>query len=393
MVRQTSLVFALVMGLLLAGALPAAVVEAASGEPVLRLDHHVDHVSTVPAIAGQPVKIFVRERVLAGLAHSHRGAEATGKVVLFVHGGTYPVVPDFDFEEVPGYSWMASLARAGFDVFGMDMNGYGGSARPTMDDPCNVSPSLQPLLVPDTIPAPCPPSYPFQLNTADSERDELDRVVDYIRQIRGVEKVSLVGWSGGGFRTGTYASGNPAKVDRLIILASSNYNRTGSSDPPALVPAPGSPMTIQSRAILENNRWLNNVGCADQVEPGVPDVVWAVNMAWDPVGATWGPGVVRAPTRTLWGWNAAAAARVTMPTLVMVGEFDGLRTSMRLLHADLGATDKVLLEIACASHFVVWERQHRVLQEASKQWLLHGSILGVRRGEFRADETGKFHKK
>jgi pimeloyl-ACP methyl ester carboxylesterase len=299
--------YALPLAALAAAIVLASSAAATEGGQVLRLDHYVDHVSTVPAIAGQPVKIFVRERVLAGLAQALRGREATGKVVLFVHGGTYPVVPDFDFDEVPGYSWMASLAQAGFDVFGMDMNGYGGSARPTMDDPCNVEPETQPLLIPGTISGPCAPSYPFQLNTAVSERDELDRVIEYIRAIRGVDKVSLVGWSGGGFRTGTYTSLNQDKVDKLIILASSNYNRTGSSNPPALVPAPGSPMGVESRAILENDRWLNNVGCADQVEPGVPDVVWAVNMAWDPVGSTWGPGVVRGPNRTLWGWNAASA--------------------------------------------------------------------------------------
>lgn len=359
-------------------------------DPVLTIDHLVPHVSTVPAVFGEPTRIFVRERVLNGLASRH-GTAWNGKVVLMLHGGTYGAVPVFDFA-FKDYSWMRYLAQQGFDVFAMDFNGYGGSGRPTMDDPCNTQASLQSLLIPSVIPAPCAPSYPFQLNTAVSERDELNRVIDYIRELRGVEKVSLVGYSGGGFRGGTYTSLNQEKVEKLIILASSNYNRSGSSNPPATVPARGSPMTIQSRQILEEQRWFPDVQCEGQVQPGAADAAWAASIATDPVGATWGPGVMRAPNRTLWGWNAAAAGNITVPTLVMAGQFDGLLASMNLLYADLGSSNKVLLEVACASHFYTWESQHPVVREASKQWLLHGSIVGVRNGMLWADETGKFNK-
>ena len=50
------------------------------------------------------------------------------------------------------YSWMAHLANAGFDVFSMDMEGYGRSTRPTvMNDPCNLSHDQQLLFVPAVI--------------------------------------------------------------------------------------------------------------------------------------------------------------------------------------------------------------------------------------------------
>ena len=59
------------------------------------------------------------------------------KVVLMVHGGFSPATLAFD---VPyrDYSWMERLAREGFDVFAMDMTGYGRSGRPMMDEPCNL---------------------------------------------------------------------------------------------------------------------------------------------------------------------------------------------------------------------------------------------------------------
>ena len=230
---------------------------------VRTIDHMVPHVSTVPANKSEQVQIFVREKVLAGDV-------AARPVVLMVHGGVSPSTLAFDVEHA-GYSWMAYLARAGFDVFAMDMTGYGKSPLPKMDDPCNVGPSQQKTLMPKTISAPCPPSYPYQLVNAQSERDELDRVVEHIRKLRGVTKVNLLGWSGGGYRTGTYTSLHPEKVDRLVIYASSNYARKSASNPPAALPAPGFPITIQSREVAEKQRWNPFARCEDQIEPGMQD--------------------------------------------------------------------------------------------------------------------------
>jgi hypothetical protein len=42
----------------------------------------------------------------------------------------------------------------------------------------------------------------------------------------------------------------------------------------------------------------------------------------DPVGATWGTGVCRAPNFTVWGWNAAAVAKLQTPTLLVAGVHD-----------------------------------------------------------------------
>src|SRR5204862_3947556 len=102
----------------------------------LTIDHYVRVKSTVPAITGQEVPIYVRERVLAGVAV--RGA-AADRVALFVHGAGTPAEVAFDVPQ-PDYSWMAFLAHAGFDVFAMDTTGYGRSVRPAaMNDPCNLA--------------------------------------------------------------------------------------------------------------------------------------------------------------------------------------------------------------------------------------------------------------
>src|SRR5262245_4091001 len=92
------------------------------------IDYMVPHISTVPANAGKHVELFVREKVQATRA-------GKAPVVLMIAGATVSVVPAFDLP-YENYSWMEHLARAGFDVFGMEFTGYGLSPRPTMEDPC-----------------------------------------------------------------------------------------------------------------------------------------------------------------------------------------------------------------------------------------------------------------
>ena len=102
-------------------------IDADDGERSLRLDHYVAVQSSVPSIKGQAAQIYVRERVKAGTVL--RGTSLADRVVLFVHGAGTPGAVAFD-PSYEGYSWMAYLADAGFDVFAMDFTGYGRSTRP-----------------------------------------------------------------------------------------------------------------------------------------------------------------------------------------------------------------------------------------------------------------------
>src|SRR5436189_1397523 len=258
------------------------------GARLVTVDHHVRVKSTAPAFAGQDAKIYVREVVLAGAA---RGPAPVG-VVLFVHGAGTPAEVTFD---VPykDYSWMAYLAKAGFDVFSMDMTGYGRSTRPPpMNDPCNLPKEQQARFVPQLIAAPCAPSRSTAITTMGSDWNDIGAVVDHLRGLRGVDKVSLVAWSQGGPRAGGYTARNPDKVAKLVVLAPA-YNRAGSLDAPNPLPS-GSPMNVQSHADFTAN-WDRQVGCPDQYEPATSDAIWADMLASDSVGATWGTGMRRAP--------------------------------------------------------------------------------------------------
>jgi len=355
---------------------------------ILARRHAVPHISTMPAIAGERVELFAWERVKASKLKKFGKKPPTGKVVLFIHGGSTPSVPAFDLD-YKDYSWMQSLARAGFDVFSMDRTGYGFSPRPKMDDPCNVNPEQQSILIPHPLVAPCAHSYPFRLASTHSENDEIGRVVDYIRTLRRVDRITIAGWSGVGPQAGPYAVKNQEKVDKLVFYAPT-YIRTSPTNPPATLPQPGFPMTIRTRPMLEGD-WQREVACEGQFEPGIRDVVWNRIMDFEPLGRTWSPpeGVMRVRTNQNWGWNATTAPTLKVPMLIIVGQNDALLGNARNLYQDLGAEDKVLVEVPCASHFLLWETNHKILHTASRAWLRRGSLKGVRRGVFTLDADGR----
>ncbi len=184
---------------------------------LLRIDHYIQVRSSVPAIAGQSTQIYVREVVDPGVVM--RGGPAQDRVALFIHGAGTPAEVAFD---VPyqDYSWMAYLAHAGFDVFSMDVTGYGRSTRPNaMNDPCNLSSAQQALFVPALIAGPCDASYAHQMTTLDSDWRDIDAVVDHIRALRHIDKLNLLGWSLGGPRSAGYAARHSEKVLKMVLLA------------------------------------------------------------------------------------------------------------------------------------------------------------------------------
>ncbi len=350
------------------------------GQRLLTLDHYVRHASNVPATNGQLSQIYVRERVSAGVAL--RGAPAADRVVLFVHGAGTPAEVAFD-TPIADHSWMAYLAQAGFDVFSMDTTGYGRSTRPApMNDPCNLAEAQQAQFIPALIAAPCKPSYPGQLTSLASDWHDIDAVVDHIRTLRRVAKVSLVAWSLGGPRAGGYAAQHPEKVHRMVLFAPA-YNRTAAAAAPTL-PAPGVVFNTQSRSEFIAN-WDRQVGCPAQYDPAVRDTVWAEMLASDPVGATWGTGVRRAPSTTTWGWNQAAIAGTKIPTMMIAGVHDKQvpPDRVRVAFDDLGAADKVLVDLACSSHNAMWEKNHLLMFAASLEWLTKGAVGEQKAGVIR----------
>jgi len=140
-------------------------------------------------------------------------------------------------------------------------------------------------------------------------------------------------------------------------------------------------MSAQSRADFTAN-WDRQVGCADQYNPAVSAAVWSEMLASDPVGATWGTGVRRAPIVPTWGFNQSIVARMETPFLMVAGAHDKQVAPDRVrdLYTDLGSKQKVFIDLACSSHNAMWEQNHLLLFRASLEWLRDGNVNGMTEG-------------
>jgi pimeloyl-ACP methyl ester carboxylesterase len=253
----------------------------------------------IPA-ADSGIQLYVRNKRLEG--HDRFSGE---RVVLFVHGATYPAETFFDID-LPGGSWADLVARKGYDVYLVDVRGYGGSARP---------PSM------DAPPAENPPFA----TTADAIKD-VGSAVEFILRRRGISKLNLVGWSWGTTIMGGYASANNEKVSKLALYA-----------PLWILKAPppfsgsGAYRTASRDSVRE--RGIRGIP-AQRVEEISPttwfDLWWQATLATDPIGARQTPPVIRAPNGVLKdiadylgvGKPIWDPGKIRAPTLLILAEWD-----------------------------------------------------------------------
>jgi pimeloyl-ACP methyl ester carboxylesterase len=127
-------------------------------------------------------------------ADSTRGT----KVVLFVHGATFPsgLAAAFPFG---GRSWMQDLSQAGFDTWALDFIGFGRSDRyPEMSQSAEGQPAL---------------------GRAEIASKQIERAVGFIIQHRRAQRISIIAHSWGTMATGLFAGRRPELVDRLVFFA------------------------------------------------------------------------------------------------------------------------------------------------------------------------------
>lgn len=173
------------------------------------------------------IQLYVRNKYPEGLA-----SFSPERTVLFVHGATYPAETSFDLP-VGGASWMDQIARRGFDVYLVDLPGYGKSSRPPeMDQPAEANAPLVGL---------------------DVAVSAVGNAVDFIMQRRGVARTNLIGWSWGTTIMANYTTQNAGKVQRLAL-----YAPIWIGDPPVSnVPKFPAYRSVQRQAAYD--RWVANV--------------------------------------------------------------------------------------------------------------------------------------
>lgn len=261
------------------------------------------------AIETTDYRVASGENGLEALVRNKRRAGASGGPnVLFIHGATYPSTVMFDYP-VSGASWMDWLAARGHDCWCVDLPGYGGSARPAeMEMSADAN---QPIV-----------------RTAMAER-VVGRVIDFIRAERRVERLSLVGYSWGSAIAGGVASRMSEKIDRLV-LAGALWCRVGTAGIAVEGPL-GAYRRVTADQIVR--RWTLNLDEAQKAAIAPPERfrAWAeAAVATDPRSGESEPPSLRAPAGVVqdvadhWLQNDPTydPGRITVPTLVVVGEWD-----------------------------------------------------------------------
>src|SRR5437879_2026181 len=182
----------------------------------------------VPSEPG--IEIFVRNKRPTNLEKY-----AAERTLLFVHGSTYPAHTGFDLP-LGGQSWMEYIAARGYDVYCLDIRGYGRSTRPPA---MNEKPEAHPPVA----------RTPYAVK-------DITAVLNHILARRKLERINLLGWSWGCALMAITTVQNPGKVARLMLHAPS-WIRT---QPPLFNTGEG-PILAYRRVGRQaaRERWLNGV--------------------------------------------------------------------------------------------------------------------------------------
>ena len=292
-----------------------ALTRPSAAQDVVGAEHWVEHAGGV--------KLYVWEKYVA--------SPAAKRVVVLAHGSATSGKESFDLQ-VPGkasYSLMDHLAREGFDVFALDTRGFGRSTRPE-----------------------------GHMTTREASED-LNAVVDHVRTLRGVEKVSLLAWSWGTQYGGMFVASHPGKVERYVSYAQMH---------------PDSPDLVRRRARVEAFRkepylslplvgWQPRFTSMTPAEVNDPEVVEAYARA-----------AVQAEPKSPTGPQLDMATLMPMvnprlmpvPTLVIHGQYDDVADPDGLLpfFRQLPNPQKAYVVVPDAGHMMHLQKGHRLFQHA-----------------------------
>jgi len=288
------------------------------------------------------IELYVRNKRFA----DHQSS--SNKTVLFVHGATYPSETSFDLK-LDGLSWMDYIAAHGWNVYLVDVRGYGRSTRPSeMSEPTENN---EPIV------------------TTDVAIRDVDSAVDFILDRDSISRVNLIGWSWGTTIMGGYAAQTNNKVERLVLYAPIWI----IDSPPATSGGNKLGAYRQVTKAAAKKRWLRGVP-EDKVNNLIPDgwfEAWA-DATWSSDPQSSKEGLLRAPNgiihdvRTYWmqGKSTYFPTDIRVPTLVIGGNWDRDTPpymAQKILEHLTNAPTRRRVEIGEATHTVIMERNRMQL--------------------------------
>jgi len=300
----------------------------APSNPVASIASAEHWVSGVSGLDRSPIRLYLWEKRLV----ASDPLAKPGKIILLVHGVGTPSRIVFDLQ-VPGkgaatYSLMDYLANQGFDVFSLEFQNYGRSDKHA----CGLC-----------------------VNTQVAASD-VNAAVDYIKKLRGVDKVNLLGWSWGAHVIGLFTTQHPQKVQRLILYA-----------PPLWSGPRGKVPTAEFRTLNPDNLRAGFEPLAS--EPIVVDTYIKEVGQWSP----------QVPNGALVDLNSKMPLtdpkQIGAPTMIIVGALDRVtpitEPNLPGFFAALPNPDKQLSIIPAAGHAMVVQKPRlRIYTEVAKWFAL-----------------------
>lgn len=273
----------------------------------------VDHkAASVSALNNTPLSLYVWEKRRLDIAPEQFAK--TGRIVLLAHGATISGRVDFDLQFPPDkngltYSLMDYLAAQGYDVFSVDYQNYGRSDHHS----CGLCVTTQ------------------------AAANDVNAAADYIRKLRGVQKIYVLGWSWGASTAALFAQQHPEKVRRLVQYA-----------PYLRLKTPRLKVPKKEFRKVDVEKCCRDDFNLEYTDPGVYEAFAAEALKWD----------MRAPN----GVFADLAAKmpvldpkqITVPTLVIFGALDTSCTITQKelpgYFRDLATLDKQLIIVPEGGH-------------------------------------------
>lgn len=263
--------------------------------------------------------------------------EPQGKpVVLLAHGSATAGRESFDLQVAghPSVSLMDGLARQGFDVFAPDMRGFGRS------------------------------SLPETHVTTEQAGADLAAVVDYVRDLRGVDQVHLLAWSWGTQYSGQFVMAQPHKVARYISYAQMHADSHDLQLRRSRLDAFRRTPYIR----ITDAGWKLRFYSLTPEGVNLPAVVEAFALAA-------AQGQPRSPTGPqvdlLTRMPLVDAAQIPVPVMMIHGQYDDVADLPGLLpfFAALPNPDKRYVVIPDAGHMMHLQLGHRRFQQAVVEFL------------------------
>ncbi len=256
-------------------------------------------------------------------------------VLVLAHGSATAGRESFDLK-VPGhpeFSLMDYLARQGFDVFALDVRGFGSSTRPE------------------------------SFLTTEQAASDLKAVVDHLVQLRGVPQVHLLAWSWGTQYSGQFVMAHPQKVARYATYAQMHAN---SPDLEARRPRLATFQRAPYIRITEQG-WKLRFHSMTPDEVNVPAVInaFAHSAALVETKSPTGPQVDLLTRQPL-----IDATQITVPTMLIHGQYDDVADLDGLwpFFKALPNPDKRYTVIPEGGHMLHLQKGHARFQQAVADW-------------------------